>query len=376
MFNRMPFGISNGPSFFSQLVDKLFADIKLTYVLPFIDDFTIHSTNFEQHLIHLEDVLQRISAAGLKLKPSKCVFGADKVLFLGHELSAAGVGPNSKKIEAIVRMPPPSTLKELRSFLGMTSYYRRFIKDYAAVAESLYYLNKKGAVFEWTDKQQFSFDELKKRLISTPVLHHFDPKNAVEIHTDSSIVGLGAVLIQRDGENEFVVAYASRTLNKAERNYGITNLELLAVVFGVEKFSFYISSNRQFKIVTDHAAIGPLLKTKNPAGRLVRWILRLSIYNFVVVYRSGKDNVVTDALSRLPVGKSVQPLEPQSFTSVLVMQTVSVAELRMGDPFCSHILAALTAAQPSKRQRAKALLYFVLNDILYRRVFRDNKEHA
>ena len=142
-FNRMPFGICNGPGFFSRLVDQLFSDIRLTFVLPFIDDFTIHSRSFTDHLTHLEQVLSRIKAARLKLKPSKCVFGTHKTLFLGHELSAEGIGPNIKKVEVIKHFSCPRDLKSLRSFLGITGYYRRFIQDYATLAEPLHRLNKK-----------------------------------------------------------------------------------------------------------------------------------------------------------------------------------------------------------------------------------------
>ena len=150
----------------------------------------------------------------------------------------------------------------------MTSYYRRYIFRYASVAEPLNALLKKDTPFQWNDVHQRSFNELKRLLCEAPIMSHFDPELPVEIHTDASAYGVGAVCVQRQNGEERVIAYASKTLNKAQRNYGATELEILAVVFGIEKFRYYALNNMQFKVVTDHSAISALLRTKYPDGRL------------------------------------------------------------------------------------------------------------
>ena len=160
-------------------------------------------------------MLLRIVKAGLKLKPSKCFFAMDRVLFLGHEVSAAGLGPNKVKTKAIECLPLPTDLKSLRSFLGMSSFFRRFVKDCATLADPLIQLTKLDSPFVWGVKQQFAFNELKRRLCDEPIMDHFDPKLPIEIHTDASSVGLGAVLIQRKDGNEKIIAYASKTQRTA-----------------------------------------------------------------------------------------------------------------------------------------------------------------
>lgn len=225
-FERLPFGLQGAPGTFSKAVNEIFSDVTGTYMLPYLDDFTVFSKSFAEHMVHLEDVLNWIQLVGLKAKPSKCHFGKDKIAFLGFQVSKAGLEPSDDKLETVQGFKPPVTIKQLKSFLGLTNFYRHFVKDYATIADPLTSLTAKSAVWKWDFPQQLVFQELKSRLLGT-VLAHFNPVVPVEIHTDTSNVGLGAVLTQKQGADDHVLAFASRSLNKAERNYGATHLELL-----------------------------------------------------------------------------------------------------------------------------------------------------
>ena len=182
-------------------------------------------------------------------------------------------------------------------------------------------------------KQQFSFEELKRSLVSQPTLRHFDPELPIEIHTDASTVRLGAVLFQKSVNGMRTAAFTSRTLSKAQRNYGITQLELLAVVFGIDKFRYYLSGQEKFTVVTDHAAIGPPLRTRDPGGRLAQWIVRLGEYVFNVVYRPGRYNVLADALSRYPVGESQEPVWNMDSAPLFFASLDSIIEMQKQDAF-------------------------------------------
>ena len=194
-YNRMSFGLCNAPATFCRVVDRLFGDFKQDFCLLYIDDFFVYSSNFEDHLIHVERVLQRLENSGLKIKPSKCFFGLPKITFLGHQISAAGIAPDPEKVSAILKFPRPVNLRTLRGFLGTTNYFHRFIPDYAEIASPLVYLLMKNVPFIWTETQENAFEELKRRLTSAPILAHFNNQIPSEVHTDASAIGLGAVLI-------------------------------------------------------------------------------------------------------------------------------------------------------------------------------------
>lgn len=280
----------------------------MKYVLTYIDDFTTFSSNFGEHLFHFENDLKRLQEAGLKLKlkPTKCFFGQSKIAFLGHEILAAGIQLSEKKVEAINKFPHPDCLKAVKSFLGLTRYYRRYVPNFATLAEPLIALTKKDTPFGWAIPQIIAFKELQKKLTNFPILRHFNPTVPLEIHTDASSVGVSAVLIQRSGSDERIIAYASKTLNQAQRNYGATQLQLYAVVFGIEKFKHICLGI--YLVMTDHSALVPLLKTKNPIGQLAKWLFPITPYAFQIVYRPSCENVLADALSRYPANETQQPI--------------------------------------------------------------------
>ena len=225
-------------------------------------------------------MLDRIREANFKLGVTKCTSAVPKVVYLGHIINMEGVSPDDSKIFAIRNFPRPKTVRDVRAFLGLSGYYRSFIKEYAAISRPLTQLTKKDVKFEWAEAQQISFVELKKALTSDSVLAHPRFDQSFILSCDSSNYAISAILSQLQNGKERPISFASRMLNKAEKNYSTTHKELLAVVFGTQVHRCYLYG-RKFKIVTDHAALKWLITVKNHKwSRLTRWVLKLAEYEF------------------------------------------------------------------------------------------------
>lgn len=249
---------------------------------------------------HLKTIFERIRKAGLEINKKKCEFCKPQIEYLGHVVTRDGIKMNEEKVRCIRDLKAPSTKKEVRRFIVMTSWYRKFIKNYAHITAPIVKLLRKNVKFRWTENQEKAFQEVKKKLIEEPVLTRPDFTKPFTLQTDASDVGLGAVLTQEVEGNEKVVMYASRSLSPAETRYSTSEKECLAVVWGIRKMRAFLEGYH-FNVLTDHQALQWLNKLKNPSGRLARWALELQQYDFDIKYRSGKQNKVADELSRNPV---------------------------------------------------------------------------
>ena len=294
-FCRMPFGLSGAPSSFQRLMDKTLHG--LPFVTIYLDDILIHSKDEQTHKSHLETVFQRLSNAGLTLRGTKCHIGMSSVQYLGHVFSSDGMSPDPNKIKVVTDWPTPTNITEVRQFLGLASYYRRYIQNFSSIATPLHKLTQKGIPFSWDQACTFAFNTLKNHLIKAPVLAYpsFE-QDAGEfiLQTDASAVGLGAILEQQG----HVIAYASRSLTSSERNYSVIQRECLAIIFALKQFRHYLLG-RSFVLNTDHAPL-QWLSAQKMEGMLCRWALAMQEYNFKIVYRKGSLNTNADALSRLP----------------------------------------------------------------------------
>ena len=324
----MPFGLTNAPGVFQRLMQQVLAGLNPDdgneFVTAYIDDILVFSSTLEEHLEHLQRVVDRLLEVNLKLKPSKCKFVREEVEYLGHVITAGGLKTNPRLTDAVQKFPRPENLQELRRFIGMSSYYRRFIPNFAKIAQPLHHLTTKGTPFNWAADQDAAFMSLKMKLATPPVLAYpcFDKDFILE--TDASIQGLGAVLCQtqEDGKSH-PVAYASRALNPAEKNYSVTELETLAVVWAVTHFHSYLYGNR-VTVLTDHSAVKAVLETSNPTGKHARWWTRVygrGVREVRIVYRAGRENASADALSRHPQGPAPQHGIAQDETQVAVVST-------------------------------------------------------
>lgn len=289
----MPFGLTNAPAVFMDLMNRVFHEYLDQFIVVFIDDILIYSKSREEHEKHLSLVLQRLREKKLCAKFSKCEFWLNQVIFLGHTVSKEGISVDPSKVQAILEWQKPRTVKEIRSFLGLAGYYRRFVAGFAQLVKPLTALTKQKTPFVWSAACEESFQELKKRLTSAPVL--VLPQEGVDydIYTDASLQGLGAVLMQLGR----VIAYASRQLKEYETRYPTHDLELAAVVFALKIWRHYLYGVKS-NIYTDHKSLKYFFTQKELNMRQRRWLELVKDYDCEIKYQPGKANVVADALSR------------------------------------------------------------------------------
>jgi len=302
---RMPFGLCNAPATFQAAMNRILAGLLWNCCLVYLDDVLVFSRTEAEHFVHLQQIFDLFLQSGpITLKPSKCQLFAQRLTFLGHEISIAGISPMTNRVKAIVDMPAPKDLAALRSFLGMVSYYRVFIRDCATAAAPLYRLCKKDVPYSWDSPQQKAFTRLKRLLSSTPILARPAQKGTFVVATDASDVGLGAVLSQRQptSDQERVIEFASRSLTTAESKWQVGEREALAILWAVRRWRPFLVF-APFVIQTDHKNLNWIFHKRQDA-KITRWALELSEYNFALEYRPGKQNANADALSRLPLEDS------------------------------------------------------------------------
>ena len=316
-FLRMPFGLSNSPATFISALDLVLAGLQFIECITYLDDIIIFSKTFEDHLRKLDIIFERLTEYNLKLKPAKCEFAKSEVRFLGHVMSR--LTPLQDNIEKIVNYPRPKNVKQTRQFLGMCSYYRRFVKDFARIVAPLFNLIKKEEKFVWTDHHEEAFNLMRKALTSPPILIYPNFEQPFYLQTDASNWAIGSVLSQMVDSVDHPIAYASRVLQKAEKHYATVEKEALALVFAVKHFREYLWGKKFYAIV-DHAPLRYLLNHKEPSSRLMRWALLLQEYNFEILYRPGKKHSNADTLSRIPINAISEIRSRSEFSCVQQQQ--------------------------------------------------------
>ena len=292
-FLVMSFVLTNAPTVFMDLMNRVFQPYLDRFVIVFIDDILVYSGSSEEHSEHLRIVLQTLREQQLYAKLSKCKFWLNRVAFLGHVISAEGVSVDPQKIEAVVNWKPPNNVSEVRSFLGLAGYYRKFVEEFFRIAAPLTKLTRKDVKYDWVDACQKSFEELKGRLTSAPVLPLPNGRDKFVVYSDASRQGLGCILMQ----NDRVITYASRQLKKHEENYPTHDLKLAAVMFALEIWRHYLY-DVPCRIFTDHKSVQYIFTQKELNLRQRRWLELIKDYDCTIEYHAGKANVEPDALSR------------------------------------------------------------------------------
>jgi RNase H-like domain found in reverse transcriptase/Reverse transcriptase (RNA-dependent DNA polymerase)/Integrase zinc binding domain len=298
-FNRMPFGLKNSPATFQRTINKVLHGITGKCCLVYLDDIIIMGNSLEKHLSNLELVFKRLAEFNLKIQLDKCEFLKKETEFLGHVVTKDGVKTNPEKIQKIINWPLPKNDKEIKQFLGLAGYYRRFIKDYAKITKPMTKYLRKETPIDFSDKEyRKSFQVLKEIISTDQILAYPDFSKPFILTTDASDVALGAVLSQIQDSLERPIAFASRTLNSTESRYSTYEKEALAIIWAIKKYKPYLFGNK-FTLVTDHKPL-TFIKSAEKNSKILRWRLELADYDFDVIYKEGKSNVVADALSRRP----------------------------------------------------------------------------
>ncbi|KAI3724961.1 hypothetical protein L1987_64729 [Smallanthus sonchifolius] len=297
-YRRMPFGLCNAPATFQRCMVAIFQDMIETSMEVFMDDFSVFGSSFDQCLQNLEKMMRRCIETKLMLNWEKCHFMVTEGIVLGHKVSRAGIEVDRAKIDTISSLPPPTSVKSVRSFLGHAGFYRRFIKDFSKITRPMTHLLEKDVPFEFDADCLTAFEFLKEQLVCAPILISPDWSLPFELMCDASDYAVGAVLGQRREKHFHPIYYASKTLNDAQENYTTTEKELLAVVFAFDKFRSYLVLSKTI-VYTDHAALRYLFAKKDAKPRLIRWILLLSEFDIEIKDKKGAENVAADHLSRL-----------------------------------------------------------------------------
>lgn len=299
-FNVMCFGLVGASATMQRVMDKLFGPEFDNKVFCFQDDIIIISSSFHEHISLLNRVYEKLKLANFTINMKKSLFCRNELKYLGYVVDKHGLHTDPSKINCILNYPTPTSPKEIKRFLGMCSWYRRFINNFSNISRPLNKLTSKKIKFEWSQEAEESFNQLKTALVSAPILKCPDFTLPFTIHTDASAYAIGSMLTQNHNGIEHPIAYCSRTLNKNEINYSTTERELLAIIYSLEQFRGYVEGQK-CKIVTDHASLLWFYKLKNPTGRLSRWSMRLSQFDFEIEHRKGKENVIPDSLSRIKI---------------------------------------------------------------------------
>jgi hypothetical protein len=349
-FLVLPFGLTNAPATFMHLMQQIFREHLDDFVIVFLDDILIYSKTEEEHERHVRTVLELLRKHKLYAKASKCEFFRDRVSFLGYVVSSEGVSMEAEKVKAVQEWPVPCNVRQVREFLGLAGFYRRFVKGFSSLASPLSDLTKVDTGWQWGEKQQQAFDALKLAISTGPTLILPDESLPYTITTDASGFGVGATLSQDHGKGLQPIAFLSHKMNPAELNYPTHEQELLAVVHALKEWRHYLHG-QPFTVLTDHHSLQHFMTQPHLSRRQVRWAEMMAEFNFTIQYVKGKDNVVADALSRRPdhetvpaviaaVEATVNELHQFGISSVQPVSVLTqVKAAYAADTACADILA-------------------------------------
>ncbi|XP_061708233.1 uncharacterized protein K02A2.6-like [Cydia pomonella] len=370
MYNRLIYGLASSPGIFQRKLEQLFGDLPRVGI--FLDDLIITGEDDETHLKTLHEVFRRLKTYGLKVRKDKCTFFSESVTYLGFVISKHGVHTCPEKIEAIKKVPEPNSITELRSFIGLVMYYAKFVRNISTVLTPFYKLLKKGVTYQWNQECSEAFRKIKEILTSSEVLAHYSLDLPVVLTCDASSLGVGAVVSHITPDGERPVAYASRTLNAAEKGYSQIEREALSIIFGVRKFHQYLYG-REFTLRTDHKPLVSIFGEKKgipvmAASRLQRWAVLLAGYNFNIEYVRSESNAA-DALSRLPVNKSVSLTKEVTYLNFvqdfLPIDKKMVQVSTEKDSVLRRIVSYLQTGWPSSVNDREVQPYFLRRNELY-----------
>ncbi|XP_011861043.1 PREDICTED: uncharacterized protein K02A2.6-like [Vollenhovia emeryi] len=358
-FLRMPFGLANAPAVFQRLMDNVLGDLKVAF--PYLDDIIIPSKTIAEGMVRLRQVLDALRRHHLTLKLEKCFFFTRSIEYLGREISEHGVRPGRRKIEAVLDMEAPKSVKQVRQFLGLAGYFRRFVENFATIVEPLTRLTKKNSHWEWKNEHERAFDTIKTKLTTRPVLAIFNPEIPAEVHTDASAIGIGAILLQRVDGGMAVVAYYSRHTTVDQRCYHSYELETMAVVFAMRHFRVYLLGTK-FKVVTDCNALRTTFAKRDLLPRIGRWWLEVQEYTFEIEHRAGTRMAHVDALSRNPIQVSLEVLQ------VDITEGDWVLAAQLQDDQISRIRTILLDKKRTNETKHYFKEYLLKDDKVYRRL--------
>ena len=357
-YNHLPFGVASAPAIFQRMMDTVLKGI--TGVSCYIDDILVTSADEESHLRVLEEVFKRLKQHGFRLKLEKCEFLLGQIEFLGHIISKDGIQPTPSKVEAIVNAPVPKNVQQLRSFLGLANYYRKFIPNLSTILQPLNALLQAKKKWDWSTDCDKAFRETKQQIISAKVLTHYDPKKPITLATDASAYGIGAVISHTfpDG-SEHPIAFASRSLSTSECNYAQLEKEALSLVFGAKKFHRYLYG-RKIEIITDHKPLTTIFGPKKgipslAAARLQRWAIILSAYDYDIRYKSTTEHGNADGLSRLPLPTTLPSVDTTAASTfnigqvqALPVTSEDIERATRCDPVLSKVYRYIGRGWPSQ----------------------------
>jgi len=380
-FLVMPFGLKNAGKTFAALMNKLMAPYLDIFVKVFMDDTLIYSKTLEEHLVHIQKVLERFKEANLTMNPTKSTFAKTIVPFLGHFITPEGLVKNPVKTEAIFYFPTPKNIKDVQRFTGLCQWYSSFIPNFATKLDPIYRLLRKENLWNWGKEQQKAFEDMKLEMCNDVMLTGLDYSKPIIVKCDASEIGLGAALVQVIDGLERPITFISKTLKKYERNAHIYEKEIYAIIWAVNSLKQYIEGH-EFIIHTDNRAVFYLKRMKSTKNKLMRWANEISTWNATLVHKPGKDNVEADALSRAPVPEKATDMDmdqdPEDYVytplACLCYKTPVWSQIKSEqrkDPDIVQIIKSI--AKPLKNSAESFQTYVMENEILKKEILLDKK---